>query len=91
MPFTSTHTKGLGKSDPFVVFTLNGQRVHKSQTKKKTLHPEWNETFSVTVVSATVKHGKPLVPDYVRRSRLVLPRTSKLKSLTGTRLSKLRV
>ena len=40
----------LGKSDPFVVFTLNDQKVFKSQTKKKTLNPEWNETFTVQVV-----------------------------------------
>lgn len=39
-----------GKSDPFAVFTLNGSRVFKSQTKKKTLNPEWNETFAVGVV-----------------------------------------
>ena len=39
-----------GKSDPFVVFHLNGQRVYKSQTKKKTLNPEWNENFTVQVV-----------------------------------------
>ncbi|OBZ79221.1 Uncharacterized protein PYUK71.03c [Grifola frondosa] len=40
-----------GKSDPFVVFTLNGQKVYKSQTKKKTLSPEWNEDFIVQVPS----------------------------------------
>ncbi|KAG8919579.1 hypothetical protein FRC01_001220, partial [Tulasnella sp. 417] len=40
-----------GKSDPFVVFTLNGQKVFKSETKKKTLAPEWNEPFSVQVPS----------------------------------------
>ncbi|KAI0666337.1 tricalbin [Trametes maxima] len=40
-----------GKSDPFVVFHLNGQRVYKSQTKKKTLTPEWNENFVVQVPS----------------------------------------
>ncbi|CCM00332.1 uncharacterized protein FIBRA_02362 [Fibroporia radiculosa] len=40
-----------GKSDPFVVFTLNGQKVYKSQTKKKTLSPEWNESFPVQVPS----------------------------------------
>lgn len=40
-----------GKSDPFVVFHLNGQRVFKSQTKKKTLNPEWNENFTAQVVS----------------------------------------
>jgi Ca2+-dependent lipid-binding protein len=40
-----------GKSDPFAVFTLNGDRVYKSQTKKKTLNPEWHEEFMITVVS----------------------------------------
>lgn len=40
-----------GKSDPFVVFNLNEQKVYKSQTKKKTLTPEWNEQFTVQVVS----------------------------------------
>ncbi|KAF7975752.1 hypothetical protein HWV62_8539 [Athelia sp. TMB] len=40
-----------GKSDPFVVFSLNGQKVFKSQTKKKTLNPEWNENFTVSVPS----------------------------------------
>ncbi|KAG8983790.1 hypothetical protein FRB95_008982 [Tulasnella sp. JGI-2019a] len=40
-----------GKSDPFVVFTLNDTRVHKSQTIKKTLAPTWNETFTVMVPS----------------------------------------
>ncbi len=39
-----------GKSDPFAVFTLNGERVYKSQTKKKTLNPEWHEDFMITVV-----------------------------------------
>ncbi|KAF5384758.1 hypothetical protein D9757_006278 [Collybiopsis confluens] len=40
-----------GKSDPFAVFTLNDQRVYKSQTKKKTLNPDWNEQFVVSVTS----------------------------------------
>ncbi|KAI0308025.1 tricalbin [Multifurca ochricompacta] len=40
-----------GKSDPFAVFTLNGQQVYKSQTKKKTLNPEWYEDFLVSVSS----------------------------------------
>ncbi|KAJ7139747.1 C2 domain-containing protein [Mycena epipterygia] len=40
-----------GKSDPFATFTLNGQKVHKSQTKKKTLTPVWNENFTCTVPS----------------------------------------
>lgn len=40
-----------GKSDPFAVFTLNGDRVCKSQTKKKTVNPEWHEDFMITVPS----------------------------------------
>lgn len=40
-----------GKSDPYAVFTLNGQKECKSQTKKKTLHPEWNEIFNINVPS----------------------------------------
>ncbi|KAJ6574724.1 C2 domain-containing protein [Mycena capillaripes] len=40
-----------GKSDPFATFTLNGQKVFKSQTKKKTLTPVWNENFTVQVPS----------------------------------------
>ncbi|KAJ6604267.1 C2 domain-containing protein [Mycena vulgaris] len=40
-----------GKSDPFASFTLNGQKVHKSDTKKKTLTPVWNEHFTAQVPS----------------------------------------
>ncbi|KAF8624817.1 hypothetical protein AX15_005704 [Amanita polypyramis BW_CC] len=40
-----------GKSDPFAVFSLNGRKVYKSQVKKKTLNPEWNEDFTVDVTS----------------------------------------
>ncbi|KAF5354770.1 hypothetical protein D9756_005742 [Leucocoprinus leucothites] len=40
-----------GKSDPYAVFTLNGQKVFKSQVKKSTLAPEWNEDFSCIVPS----------------------------------------
>jgi Ca2+-dependent lipid-binding protein len=39
-----------GKSDPYAVFSLNGQKVYKSGTKKKTLAPEWNEVFECDVV-----------------------------------------
>jgi Ca2+-dependent lipid-binding protein len=42
-----------GKSDPFAVFTLNGERVYKSQTKKKTVNPDWHEDFMITVVSSS--------------------------------------
>ncbi|KAH0838563.1 C2 domain-containing protein [Lanmaoa asiatica] len=40
-----------GKSDPYAVFTLNGHKVFKSQTKKKTLHPDWSENFTANVPS----------------------------------------
>ncbi|KIJ45255.1 hypothetical protein M422DRAFT_207610 [Sphaerobolus stellatus SS14] len=40
-----------GKSDPYAVFSFNNQKVFKSQTKKKTLNPEWDETFEFTVPS----------------------------------------
>ncbi|KAG9314629.1 C2 domain-containing protein [Chiua virens] len=40
-----------GKSDPYVVFTLNGHKAFKSQTKKKTLNPDWSENFTVSVPS----------------------------------------
>ncbi|KAJ7071483.1 C2 domain-containing protein [Mycena amicta] len=40
-----------GKSDPFAVFSLDGSKVFKSQTKKKTLAPVWNENFTVSVPS----------------------------------------
>ncbi|KAG0275740.1 hypothetical protein BGZ95_008429 [Linnemannia exigua] len=34
-----------GVSDPYVVFKLNGKEVHKSEVVKKTVNPEYNETF----------------------------------------------
>ncbi|KIL59013.1 hypothetical protein M378DRAFT_85652 [Amanita muscaria Koide BX008] len=40
-----------GKSDPFVVFTLNGHKVIRSQVRKKTLDPEWGEEFEITIES----------------------------------------
>ncbi|KAG2155499.1 C2 domain-containing protein [Suillus clintonianus] len=40
-----------GKSDPFAVFTLNGTKAFTSQTKKKTLNPDWSEFFEVDVPS----------------------------------------
>ncbi|CCA70918.1 related to TCB3-protein localized to membranes, bud-enriched [Serendipita indica DSM 11827] len=40
-----------GTSDPYVVVTLNGDKVYKTDTKKKTLTPTWNESFDCSVVS----------------------------------------
>lgn len=38
-----------GKSDPYSVFNLNGDKVYKTETKKKTLNPEWNEWFETPI------------------------------------------
>ena len=38
-----------GKSDPFVKFVLNGEKVFQSETKKKTLNPTWNQDFTVPI------------------------------------------
>ncbi|CEP18998.1 hypothetical protein [Parasitella parasitica] len=41
-----------GTSDPYVIFTVNGERVHKSETIRKTLNPEWKrERFTVPIQS----------------------------------------
>jgi C2 domain len=40
-----------GTSDPYVQIILNGDKVHKTDVKKKTLTPVWNEDFTVTVHS----------------------------------------
>ncbi|CED82008.1 Ca2-dependent lipid-binding protein CLB1/vesicle protein vp115/Granuphilin A, contains C2 domain [Phaffia rhodozyma] len=40
-----------GKSDPYAVFNLNGEKVFKSEVKKKTLSPVWNEKFETSVTS----------------------------------------
>ncbi|KAF8525146.1 tricalbin [Hysterangium stoloniferum] len=40
-----------GTSDPYAIFTLNGQKIFRSQTKKKTLSPDWNESFEVNILS----------------------------------------
>ncbi|KAI8374245.1 uncharacterized protein BYT42DRAFT_575688 [Radiomyces spectabilis] len=41
-----------GTSDPYVIFTVNGERVHKSNVVKKTLSPVWkHEQFTVPIAS----------------------------------------
>jgi Ca2+-dependent lipid-binding protein len=45
-----------GKSDPYVVFSLKGERVHKSEVQRKTLTPKWNESFNATVESRVDDH-----------------------------------
>ncbi|KAI9281499.1 C2 domain-containing protein [Sporodiniella umbellata] len=41
-----------GTSDPYVIFTVNGERAFKSDVIKKTLNPEWSHAkFSVPIQS----------------------------------------
>lgn len=40
-----------GKSDPYALFELEGKRVFKSKTQKKTLDPVWNEFFEMAISS----------------------------------------
>lgn len=41
-----------GTSDPYVIFNVNGEKVHKSEIIKKTLNPKWShERFTVPIVS----------------------------------------
>ncbi|KDQ54885.1 hypothetical protein JAAARDRAFT_37997 [Jaapia argillacea MUCL 33604] len=68
-----------GKSDPFAVFTLNGQRAWKSQTKKKTLTPEWNETFSLQVPSRVGADFKLEVFDWNQIEQAKLLGTGKIE------------
>jgi Ca2+-dependent lipid-binding protein len=42
-----------GFSDPYCKFKLNDKDVYKTETKKKTLDPVWNESFEVQVRSRT--------------------------------------
>ncbi|BFZ55473.1 Tricalbin-2 [Savitreella phatthalungensis] len=43
--------RGGKSSDPYAKFVLNGETVFTSQTIKKTLNPQWNESFEVAVPS----------------------------------------
>ncbi|GES95782.1 C2 domain-containing protein [Rhizophagus clarus] len=40
-----------GTSDPFVVFTLNNEKVYKTKVIEKNCNPVFNESFEVTVLS----------------------------------------
>ncbi|KAJ9107888.1 hypothetical protein QFC19_002631 [Naganishia cerealis] len=63
----SINSKGAdrsGKSDPYVVFNLNGGKVFKSGVQKKTLTPKWNEHFEVEVPSRVGSHFELEVYDW---------------------------
>lgn len=42
-----------GYSDPYTVILLDGEKVFKTKTVKKTLNPVWNEQFKIDILSRT--------------------------------------
>ncbi|WWC92373.1 uncharacterized protein L201_007330 [Kwoniella dendrophila CBS 6074] len=55
-----------GKSDPYVVFYLNGMKTFKSDTKRKTLSPVWDESFEVVIPSRVAAKFKFEINDWDR-------------------------
>ncbi|SCV70224.1 BQ2448_1618 [Microbotryum intermedium] len=55
-----------GKSDPYAVFMLNNEKVHKSEVVKKTLAPVWNEKFECEVRSRVSANFLVIVYDWDR-------------------------
>ncbi|KAI9105980.1 C2 domain-containing protein, partial [Phlyctochytrium arcticum] len=53
-----------GTSDPYCQLYLNGAKVHKTKTLKKTLNPEWNETVSIPVESRLRSNLEVRVKDW---------------------------
>jgi Ca2+-dependent lipid-binding protein len=43
----------LGTSDPYVQFSLNGEKVYKSQVIKKNCNPDFDEKFEIAILSRT--------------------------------------
>ncbi|KAL6070885.1 Synaptotagmin-7 [Balamuthia mandrillaris] len=57
-----------GSSDPYVVLTVNGQHKQKTQVKKQTLNPSWNETFSFRLQNTAASQLLIQVMDWDRFS-----------------------
>lgn len=53
-----------GYSDPYCKFKLNGKEIHKTKTQKKTLQPEWSETFETMISSRTAADFRVDVYDW---------------------------
>jgi len=49
-----------GTSDPYVVFTVNGARVYKSEVIKKNLNPVFNESFEIDLAG---RHASTLTAE----------------------------
>ncbi|KAG0171493.1 hypothetical protein DFQ28_001023 [Apophysomyces sp. BC1034] len=54
-----------GTSDPYVVFTVNGERLHTSEVVKKTVSPQWkNEQFVAPILSRVTASFRVEVLDW---------------------------
>lgn len=53
-----------GYSDPYTNVILNGEKIFKTKTVKKTLNPVWNEPFSCEILSRTASKFKFEVFDW---------------------------
>ena len=53
-----------GFSDPYCKFDLNGKKVYETKHQNKTLHPKWNEVFTVPIPSRTQADLKVRVLDW---------------------------
>lgn len=72
-----------GKSDPYVVFSLKGERVFKSEVQRKTLTPKWNESFNTTVESRVDDHLELEVFDWNQAGLLGHPERSSTNILSN--------
>ncbi|WFD33903.1 hypothetical protein MCUN1_000729 [Malassezia cuniculi] len=45
-----------GKSDPFVIFTINGKKCGRSKTVKRTLDPVWNDPLEEVIIRSRLTH-----------------------------------
>ncbi|KAJ1914688.1 Tricalbin-2 [Tieghemiomyces parasiticus] len=45
-----------GTSDPYVVVSMNGEKVHKTQAIKKTLNPVWHSTCEIPITARHIAH-----------------------------------
>ena len=68
-----------GLSDPFCVFHLNGNEVHKTKKQEKTLRPAWNEFFETPVRSRTAGKFAVTVYDWDRAEKDDLLGTAAIK------------
>ena len=66
------HGRGLlaadknGLSDPYAMVQLGHQKVRKTKTEKKTLNPDWGETFEFECAADQVPARRPPLPQPLR-------------------------